>query len=40
MGPFYVIEITNTPHQVNIGALTEMVYLVVRVDPEKHLELH
>jgi len=29
----------NTPHQVNLGARTEMVYLIVRVDPKKHLQL-
>jgi quercetin dioxygenase-like cupin family protein len=29
----------NTPHQVNLGAKTEMVYLVVRFDPKKHLQL-
>ena len=38
-GDMFIVR-PNTPHQVNIGALTEMVYLVVRVDPEKHLELH
>ena len=34
-----VIVPANTPHQVNLGAKTEMVYLVVRVDPKKHLAL-
>jgi mannose-6-phosphate isomerase-like protein (cupin superfamily) len=29
----------NTPHQVNLGAKTEMMYLVVRIDPKKHLQL-
>jgi mannose-6-phosphate isomerase-like protein (cupin superfamily) len=29
----------NTPHQVNLGAKTEMVYLIVRFDPKKHLLL-
>ena len=29
----------NTPHQVNLGATTEMVYLVVRIDPKQHLQL-
>ena len=38
-GDMFIVR-PNTPHQVNIGALTDMVYLVVRVDPEKHLELN
>lgn len=37
-GDLFVIP-ANTPHQVNLGARTEMVYLVVRVDPKKHLQL-
>lgn len=37
-GDMFIVR-PDTPHQVNIGALTDMVYLVVRVDPEKHLEL-
>jgi mannose-6-phosphate isomerase-like protein (cupin superfamily) len=37
-GDIFVIA-PNTPHQVNLGAKTEMVYLVVRVDPKKHLEV-
>ena len=36
-GDVFIIP-PNTPHQVNLGAKTEMVYLVVRVDPKKHLE--
>ena len=37
-GDVFIIP-PNTPHQVNLGATTEMLYLVVRVDPKKHLEL-
>ena len=33
------IVLANTPHQVNLGAKSEMVYLVVRFDPKKHLQL-
>lgn len=40
VGPGDLFIVTpDTPHQVNVGAETEMVYLVVRIDPEKHLEL-
>src|SRR4051812_19249154 len=37
-GDVFIIP-PNTPHQVNLGAKTEMVYLVVRVDPKQHLQL-
>lgn len=37
-GDMFIVT-PGTPHQVNIGAETEMTYLVVRVDPNKHLEL-
>ena len=37
-GDMFIIP-PNTPHQVNLGAKTEMVYLVVRVDPKQHLQL-
>ena len=37
-GDIFVIP-PNTPHQVNLGAKTPMLYLVVRVDPKKHLQL-
>jgi mannose-6-phosphate isomerase-like protein (cupin superfamily) len=36
-GDLFVIP-PNTPHQVNLGAKTEMLYLVIRIDPKKHLE--
>ena len=40
VGPGDIFIITpNTPHQVNLGAKTEMLYLVVRVDPKKQLEI-
>ena len=40
VGPGDLFMITpNTPHQVNLGAKTEMVYLLVRVDLKKHLQL-
>ena len=40
VGPGDLFIVTpDTPHQVNVGAETEMVYLVVRIDPEEHLEL-
>jgi mannose-6-phosphate isomerase-like protein (cupin superfamily) len=37
-GDVFIVP-ANTPHQVNLGAKTEMVYLVVRFDPKKHLQL-
>ena len=37
-GDVFIVP-ANTPHQVNLGAKTEMVYLVVRIDPKKHLQL-
>jgi mannose-6-phosphate isomerase-like protein (cupin superfamily) len=37
-GDVFIIP-PNTPHQVNLGAKTEMVYLVVRVDPRQHLQV-
>jgi mannose-6-phosphate isomerase-like protein (cupin superfamily) len=37
-GDIFVIA-PNTPHQVNLGAKTEMLYLVVRVDPKRHLQV-
>jgi mannose-6-phosphate isomerase-like protein (cupin superfamily) len=37
-GDVFIVP-ANTPHQVNLGAKTEMVYLVVRFDPKKHLLL-
>jgi mannose-6-phosphate isomerase-like protein (cupin superfamily) len=37
-GDVFVVP-ANTPHQVNLGAKTEMVYLVVRFDPKKYLQL-
>jgi len=40
VGPGDLFIVTpDTPHQVNVGAETEMVYLVVRIDPEMHLEI-
>ena len=40
VGPGDIFIVTpGTPHQVNVGAETEMVYLVVRIDPEMHLEI-
>jgi mannose-6-phosphate isomerase-like protein (cupin superfamily) len=40
VGPGDIFIITpDTPHQVNLGAKSEMLYLVVRVDPKKHLQL-
>lgn len=33
------IVVPNTPHMVLLGPRTEMVYLVVRSDPKKHLKL-
>jgi mannose-6-phosphate isomerase-like protein (cupin superfamily) len=37
-GDIFIVP-ANTPHQVNLGAKTEMVYLVLRLDPKKHLQL-
>ena len=37
-GDVFIVP-ANTPHQVNLGAKTEMVYFVVRIDPKKHLQL-
>jgi mannose-6-phosphate isomerase-like protein (cupin superfamily) len=37
-GDVFIVP-ANTPHQVNLGAKTEMTYLVVRFDPKKHLQL-
>jgi quercetin dioxygenase-like cupin family protein len=37
-GDVFIVP-ANTPHQVNLGAKSEMVYLVVRFDPKKHLQL-
>jgi mannose-6-phosphate isomerase-like protein (cupin superfamily) len=37
-GDVFIVP-AKTPHQVNLGAKTEMIYLLVRVDPKKHLEL-
>src|ERR1051325_1547312 len=37
-GDVFIVP-ANTPHQVNLGAKSEMVYLVVRFDPQKHLQL-
>jgi mannose-6-phosphate isomerase-like protein (cupin superfamily) len=37
-GDLFIIP-PNTPHQVNLGAKTEMVYLVFRIDPKKHLQV-
>ena len=37
-GDTFIVK-PNTPHQVNLGAKTEMVYLIVRIDPKKHLQL-
>jgi mannose-6-phosphate isomerase-like protein (cupin superfamily) len=37
-GDIFIVP-PNTPHQVNLGAKTEIVYLIVRIDPKKHLQL-
>ena len=37
-GDVFIVP-ANTPHQVNLGAKSEMVYLVIRFDPKKHLQL-
>jgi len=37
-GDVFIVP-ANTLHQVNLGAKTEMAYLVVRFDPKKHLQL-
>lgn len=37
-GDIFIVP-PNTPHQVNLGAKTEMVYLIVRIDLKKHLQL-
>ena len=37
-GDVFIVP-ANTPHQVNLGAKTEMVYIVFRFDPKKHLQL-
>ena len=37
-GDVFIVP-ANTPHQVNLGAKTEMVYFVIRFDPKKHLQL-
>jgi quercetin dioxygenase-like cupin family protein len=37
-GDVFIVP-ANTPHQVNLGAKTEMVYMVVRFDPKKHLQV-
>ena len=37
-GDVFIVP-AKTPHQVNVDAKTEMVYIVVRLDPKKHLKL-
>jgi mannose-6-phosphate isomerase-like protein (cupin superfamily) len=37
-GDVFIVP-AKTPHQVNLGAKTEMVYVVFRFDPKKHLQL-